>query len=123
VGGRSGRDGCGTHPAFAAGGEGDEQIHGAWLATTDPVEQSRLERDYQLQAFKFLPFTPLGRCLQTSAWRDNVGGVLGNRESLTGGMCAGQISGCHSVAVAGKAWRSLPNPDIALSPCCAATGA
>jgi peptide/nickel transport system substrate-binding protein len=49
-----------------------EQIYAAWLQATDPAEQTRLERDYQLQAFAFLPFIPLGRYLQTSAWRDNV---------------------------------------------------
>lgn len=30
----------------------------------------------RLQAFVFLPFIPLGRYLQTSAWRDNVRGIL-----------------------------------------------
>jgi peptide/nickel transport system substrate-binding protein len=52
-----------------------EQIYTAWLEATDPTEQTRLERDYQLQAFAFLPFIPLGRYLQTSAWRDNVHGI------------------------------------------------
>jgi peptide/nickel transport system substrate-binding protein len=52
-----------------------EQIYDSWLETTDPAEQTRLERDYQLEAFKFLPFIPLGRYLQTSAWRDNVRGI------------------------------------------------
>lgn len=52
-----------------------EQLYATWLETTDPAEQTRLEREYQLQAFKFLPFIPLGRYLQTSAWRDNVRGI------------------------------------------------
>jgi peptide/nickel transport system substrate-binding protein len=54
---------------------GMEEIYDAWLETTDPAEQTKLERDYQLEAFKFLPFIPLGRYLQTSAWRDNVRGI------------------------------------------------
>jgi peptide/nickel transport system substrate-binding protein len=52
-----------------------EQLYDQWLETTDPIEQTRLEREYQLEAFKFLPFIPLGRYLQTSAWRDNVRGI------------------------------------------------
>ena len=36
----------------------------------------RLETAYQLRAFEFLPFIPLGRFLQTSAWRDNARGIL-----------------------------------------------
>ncbi len=52
-----------------------EQIYDTWLETTDPAAQTRLERDYQLEAFKFLPFIPLGRYLQTSAWRDTVRGI------------------------------------------------
>ena len=54
---------------------GMEQIYQTWLEVTDPVEQTKLERAYQEQAFKFLPFIPLGRYLQTSAWRDNVRGI------------------------------------------------
>ena len=53
-----------------------EDLYAAWLETTDPVEQTRLEKAYQLRAFDFLPFIPLGRYLQTSAWRDNVRGIL-----------------------------------------------
>ena len=53
-----------------------EDLYAAWLETTDPVEQTRLEKAYHLRAFDFLPFIPLGRYLQTSAWRDNVRGIL-----------------------------------------------
>jgi peptide/nickel transport system substrate-binding protein len=52
-----------------------EQLYDKWLELTDPIEQTKLEREYQLQAFKFLPFIPLGRYLQTSAWRDNIRGI------------------------------------------------
>jgi peptide/nickel transport system substrate-binding protein len=52
-----------------------EQLYDRWLEMTDLAEQTKLEREYQLQAFKFLPFIPLGRYLQTSAWRDHVRGI------------------------------------------------
>jgi peptide/nickel transport system substrate-binding protein len=53
-----------------------EQIYAEWLSATDPAEQTRLERTYQLQAFETLPFIPLGGYRQTSAWRDNISGIL-----------------------------------------------
>ncbi len=55
---------------------GQEALYDTWLSTTDPAEQTRLEIDYQLRAFEFLPFIPLGRYWQTSAWRNNVKGIL-----------------------------------------------
>lgn len=53
-----------------------EEIYDTWLGSSDPVEQTKLERDYELQGFATLPFIPLGRYRQTSAWRDNVSGIL-----------------------------------------------
>jgi peptide/nickel transport system substrate-binding protein len=53
-----------------------EQIYDAWLGATDPGEQTRLERNYQLEAFASLPFIPLGGYRQSAAWRDNVTGIL-----------------------------------------------
>ena len=53
-----------------------EQIYDTWLQATDAAEQTRLEIAYELRAFDFLPLIPLGRYLQTSAWRDNVHGIL-----------------------------------------------
>jgi peptide/nickel transport system substrate-binding protein len=53
-----------------------EEIYDAWLGTVDPAEQTRLSRDYELEALQSLPFIPLGRFRQTSAWRDNVTGLL-----------------------------------------------
>ena len=44
-----------------------EQIYAMWLETTDPAARTELERKYELEAFEFLPFIPLGRYLQTSA--------------------------------------------------------
>ena len=52
------------------------QIYDTWLGTADPAEQVRLERSYEQEAFVSLPFIPLGRYRQTSAWRDNVTGIL-----------------------------------------------
>jgi len=53
-----------------------EQIYTDWLGATDPAEQTRLERAYQLEAFETLPFIPLGGYRQSAAWRDNVHGIL-----------------------------------------------
>jgi peptide/nickel transport system substrate-binding protein len=53
-----------------------ERLYDTWLATADPAEQTRLERQYELRAYETVPFIPLGRYLQTSAWRDNVTGIL-----------------------------------------------
>jgi peptide/nickel transport system substrate-binding protein len=40
------------------------------------AEQTHLERDHQLRAFDVLPYIPLGGYRQTSAWRDNLHGIL-----------------------------------------------
>ena len=53
-----------------------EAIYDAWLSATDPVEQTRLTREFQARAYDFLPFIPLGGYRQTAAWRDNLTGVL-----------------------------------------------
>jgi len=53
-----------------------EEIFGAWLETADQSEQTRLEREYELEGLTALPFIPLGRFRQTSAWRDNITGIL-----------------------------------------------
>ena len=53
-----------------------ETIYADWLSATNAAEQTRLERDYQLRAFDVLPYIPLGGYRQTSAWRDNLQGVL-----------------------------------------------
>ena len=45
-------------------------------STTDPAEQTRLERAYQSQAFETFPPIPLGGYNQTPAERVNVHGVL-----------------------------------------------
>lgn len=53
-----------------------EEIYDTWLGTTDPAEQARLERDYELEGLTSLPFLPLGRFRQTSAWRESLTGLL-----------------------------------------------
>jgi peptide/nickel transport system substrate-binding protein len=53
-----------------------EEIHDQWLSAITPAEQTRLAREFQTRAFEFLPFIPLGGYRQTSAWRDNLQGVL-----------------------------------------------
>jgi peptide/nickel transport system substrate-binding protein len=53
-----------------------EEIYGEWIGSVDSTEQTRLERAYQLQGQASLPFIPLGRLRQTSAWRSNVTGLL-----------------------------------------------
>ena len=53
-----------------------EEIYEDWLGNVDPAEQTRLEREYELEALRTLPFIPLGRFRQTAAWRDNLNGLL-----------------------------------------------
>jgi peptide/nickel transport system substrate-binding protein len=53
-----------------------EEIFGAWLGSVDPAEQTRLQREYELEGLTSLPFIPLGRFRQTAAWRDNLTGLL-----------------------------------------------
>ena len=53
-----------------------DEIYESWLGTVDPAEQTRLEREYELEGLRTLPFIPLGRFRQTAAWRDNLTGLL-----------------------------------------------
>jgi peptide/nickel transport system substrate-binding protein len=53
-----------------------DEIYDLWLAASDPAEQVRLEREYELEGLRTLPFIPLGRFRQTAAWRDNLTGLL-----------------------------------------------
>ena len=53
-----------------------DEIFDRWLAASDPAEQVGLERDYELEGLRTLPFIPLGRFRQTAAWRDNLRGLL-----------------------------------------------
>ena len=53
-----------------------EALYDEWVGSADAAEQTRLEREYQIQALTSLPFLPLGRFRQTAAWRDSVTGIL-----------------------------------------------
>ncbi len=53
-----------------------ERIHDAWVLESDPAQQAVLERAYELQAFETIPYVPLGRYVQTSAWRKEITGIL-----------------------------------------------
>lgn len=53
-----------------------ETLYDTWLSTADPAEQTKLEREYELQGLATLPFIPLGRLRQTAAWRDSLTGLL-----------------------------------------------
>jgi peptide/nickel transport system substrate-binding protein len=53
-----------------------EAIYDEWLGTSDPAQLTNLERNYELQGFANVPFIPLGRFRQTSAWRDSLSGIL-----------------------------------------------
>lgn len=68
----NGRDGWFGWPSD----ERMETIYATWIGSSDPAEQTRLERDYQLQGLSNLPFLPLGRFRQTAAWRESLTGLL-----------------------------------------------
>jgi peptide/nickel transport system substrate-binding protein len=53
-----------------------ERMYDAWLGVSDAAERTRLEREYELRCFETVPILPLGRYLQSSAWRENVTGIL-----------------------------------------------
>lgn len=53
-----------------------EELYDEWIGSADPAEQTRLEREYQVQGMATLPFIPLGRFRQTAAWRSNLTGLL-----------------------------------------------
>jgi peptide/nickel transport system substrate-binding protein len=53
-----------------------ERMYDTWLGLSDPAEQTKLEREYVLRAYETVPFIPMGRYIQSSAWRDNLTGIL-----------------------------------------------
>lgn len=53
-----------------------ERMYDEWLGLSDPAAQTRLERDYVLRAYENVPFIPMGRYIQSSAWRENITGIL-----------------------------------------------
>jgi peptide/nickel transport system substrate-binding protein len=53
-----------------------ERLREQWGAATDPAEQTRLATAIQVQAFKTLPYIPLGSLINQVAYRKTVTGVF-----------------------------------------------
>ena len=53
-----------------------EALRDAWIDSTDPVEQKRISEQIQLECFDYVPYIPLGQYIQSTAWRNNVTGLL-----------------------------------------------
>jgi peptide/nickel transport system substrate-binding protein len=53
-----------------------ETLRHNWAAATDPADRSRLATAIQIQAFKTLPYLPLGSFFSQCAFRDDVIGVF-----------------------------------------------
>jgi peptide/nickel transport system substrate-binding protein len=53
-----------------------ESMRTAWMDSTDPAEQKRLDAATQLRAFETVPFIPLGQYLPPAAYRKNLSGLL-----------------------------------------------
>ena len=59
-----------------------EQLRSEWIDATDPSEQKRLCREIQLQAFRDVPYIPLGAFFFAAAYRNNLTGILKGGISL-----------------------------------------
>lgn len=53
-----------------------EQLRTQWFDATDPAQQKRLAADIQTEAFKTLPYIPLGYQFQPHAWSSKLSGVF-----------------------------------------------
>ena len=53
-----------------------EELRSAWIDATDPAEQKRLCSEIQLQAFRDVPYIPLGTFFFAAAYRKNLTGIL-----------------------------------------------
>jgi peptide/nickel transport system substrate-binding protein len=53
-----------------------EELRSAWIDATDPEEQKRLCREIQLQAFRDVPYIPLGAFFFAAAYRKDLTGIL-----------------------------------------------
>jgi peptide/nickel transport system substrate-binding protein len=53
-----------------------EALRSERIDATDPDEQERLGREIQLQAFRDVPFVPLGAFFFAAAYRKNLTGML-----------------------------------------------
>ena len=54
-----------------------ESLRGRWLDAADPADQKRLAEELQGQAFRDVPYVPLGQYLYATAYRKSLTGVLG----------------------------------------------
>jgi peptide/nickel transport system substrate-binding protein len=52
-----------------------EKMRDAWMDSTDPAEQKRLDAATQARAFETVPFIPLGQYLPPAAWRKSLSGL------------------------------------------------
>ncbi len=53
-----------------------EELRSEWIDATDAEEQKRLCREIQLQAFRDVPYIPLGAFFFAAAYRKNLAGIL-----------------------------------------------
>jgi peptide/nickel transport system substrate-binding protein len=53
-----------------------EALRDRWIDSEDPVEQKRIAVDLQVQAFKTVPFIPLGRFDIPTAYRKTLDGII-----------------------------------------------
>ena len=53
-----------------------EALRSEWIDATDPAEQKRLCQEIQLQAFRDVPYIPLGAFFFASAYRKDLAGIL-----------------------------------------------
>jgi len=53
-----------------------EELRSAWIDATDPQEQKRVCREIQAQAFRDVPYIPLGAFFFASAYRKDLTGIL-----------------------------------------------
>ncbi len=67
--GRAGWFGWATAPRL-------EALRDAWFAAPDLVEQQAVGREMQLQAWRDVPFIPLGKLLRDNAYRADLTGML-----------------------------------------------
>ena len=49
-----------------------EALRDRWIDSTDPAEQKRLDAEIQAQAFRQVPFIPLGQYFPPAAWRSTI---------------------------------------------------
>jgi peptide/nickel transport system substrate-binding protein len=53
-----------------------EELRTAWFEAAEQDRQQAIARDLQAQAFRSMPYVPLGYYVQSAAWRRNVTGVF-----------------------------------------------